>query len=589
MFKTEYAVWRDRLHGSDNSTADKPFAFFIKAYLHRCFTIFFLFVLKNKKIYGKITVRGFKSYDFLYFVRHCFFGKFTEFVNGLAFASAINNCEVKKMKKFFCAVMLLAVAFTFVGCGGEKCDHTYSENYSWDDNNHKRICEKCDDELTEPHSLGEDGPYCNICGAIFTPTEGIEYELSEDGSFAIVKWFDNVSKRVRIADEYEGVPVKEISEKAFRGTVITEIFIPESVEYIAEKAFLRCYFLTNVHFIGGTKTIANDAFIECRSLNNIYVDSLKAWCEMEFGNEYSNPLYYAKNMYCNGVNLENLVINSEIKNIPDKAFENFTNLKTLVIGDQVESIGKDAFRGCNNLTSVSFGNGLITIGDGAFRDCINLKSVALGDSVTDIGSEAFRDCYNITELKLGKNLKEIGNRAFRYCSRLSKVTISEGTEWIGDEAFLGCSKLKELNLPNSLSTIGKAAFSMCFSLENLELNDGVRVIGDSAFYFCTALSNLNLGSSVTIIGKEAFFHCSGIVNLTIPESVITVDKKAFASCSKLESITVYGGLSTVDDNAFASCKVLNKVIFNGTAEEFEDINISSVGNEKIFEAELIFK
>ena len=54
----------------------------------------------------------------------------------------------------------------------------------------------------------------------------------------------------------------------------------------------------------------------------------------------------------------NITIPSDITEINENAFYDYTNLTSVIIGNSVTSIGNLAFYDCDNLTSVTIGDGV---------------------------------------------------------------------------------------------------------------------------------------------------------------------------------------------------------------------------------------
>ena len=103
-------------------------------------------------------------------------------------------------------------------------DHTYSKEN--DNVNHWDKCDVCNTTAnTSEHTPGNDS-ICTACGFLVGPTEGVMYDLSTDGSYAIVIGYTGTATYVKIADTYNGVPVKEIYDNAFSEQSISAIIMP---------------------------------------------------------------------------------------------------------------------------------------------------------------------------------------------------------------------------------------------------------------------------------------------------------------------------------------------------------------------------
>ncbi len=159
----------------------------------------------------------------------------------------------------------------------------------------------------------------------------------------------------------------KIEDGVFSGCAgLEEIVIPDSVEEIGENAFKNCNNLNSITLPKNLKKIGVDAFSGCTSLKEVNISSVENWCNIDFENQYSNPLYYAKEISVNG-----------------------NNLKSLVIPENVYSIKPYTFIGCNGLTDVEFHSGITNIGTYAFAECSNILEVTLPNSLTAIGENAF--------------------------------------------------------------------------------------------------------------------------------------------------------------------------------------------------------
>lgn len=190
--------------------------------------------------------------------------------------------------------------------------------------------------------------------------------------------------------------------------------------------------------------------------------------------------------------INSVIINDGITNIPDSAFENARNLKNVIIPDSVTSIGYDAFGDCSALTSVMFGE---------------------NSQLTRIGNYAFSDCSSLTSITIPESAEYIGFSAFSGCSSLTSITIPDGVTSIMSATFSGCSSLTSVTIPDSVKTLDREVFSGCSSLESVTIGDGVKTISDKAFYNCTKLKTVYIGSSVKSVGEMAFAACTNITDV----------------------------------------------------------------------------
>lgn len=195
------------------------------------------------------------------------------------------------------------------------------------------------------------------------PSEGIEYKLSDDGTYAICTGrgrFADTS--LVIAPEYQDKPVTHIGRAAF-----------SDINYQFPD-------LVNVVLPNTITHIENAAFSNCR--------------------------------------IEQINIPDSVIYIGDHAFyqNHFTNIN---IPDGVTSIGDDVFSGCSSLTSIEIPDGVTSIGSSAFYNCSSLKSITIPNSVTSIGDWAFYYCSNLISIIIPDGVTSIGEYAFGSCTSLT--------------------------------------------------------------------------------------------------------------------------------------------------------------------------
>ena len=316
--------------------------------------------------------------------------------------------------------------------------HTFDTTYSFDGDYHWLECEKCGEVINKDfHCENEDG-ICKVCDIPVLATPGVIYDVSADGTYAEVVGYEGVSSKVRIAEEYEGLPVKNICPKAFYGIYsITMVIIPDSVISIGESAFYSCYWLASVTIGNSVTNIENSAFMRCSNLTNI------------------------------------------------------------IIPDSVINIGSSAFRDCEKLSAVVIGSGVTNIFYSAFSGCSNLQNIVIPNSVTHIGEQAFWGCDSLlyTEYEYGVYVGS-GDNAYAILiqitnKNMSSYSIHEDTQIIANGAFKGCERLISIVIPDSVVSLDFDAFAECNNLKSIVIGKSVTNISEYAFGSCPVLATIN--------------------------------------------------------------------------------------------------
>lgn len=213
--------------------------------------------------------------------------------------------------------------------------------------------------------------------------------------------------------------------------VLSSIVIPEGITTINHSAFSRCSRLTSIVIPSTLSFIGTQAFLFCSSLKAVYISNLEAWCEINFNfssyytsdPESSNPLFYAKHLYLNGEEIENLIIPNSINQINNFAFVNCSGIKSIRFSNQ-NAIGERAFYGCTGLTSLTTGKNVDFIGSSAFQNCTSLNEVNIVQG--QISASAFEGCISLKSITLS-NECYLENRTFADCQNIENVYCLPGS------------------------------------------------------------------------------------------------------------------------------------------------------------------
>lgn len=326
---------------------------------------------------------------------------------------------------------------------------------------------------------------------------------------------------------------------AFQDTSLTDVRIPNSVEYVGVGALSGCNKLASltVPFLGSTP---NDETGRIAHL---------------FGGENAAPPSSLESIA--------LITSYPMVILPDYAFAECTGATAITVPDTVSVIGEGAFYNCKSLEYMNLSNVTI-IGDSAFSGCRSLTIVALGPALSSVGAYAFEDS-GIAVLELPNDVTSIGQGFIKDCDRLVSLTVPFLGRQYTDDSFNNIafffdetngicenipSSLKEINItkPFYNETIGPFAFYGCKNVTSFNYMGSVTGVGESAFFECAGLTSFDF-SRVTNIGAAAFAY-TGLTEATIPDGIKYIRAYTFEGCASLVSVTLPSSLGVISESAF---------------------------------------
>lgn len=396
-------------------------------------------------------------------------------------------------------------------------------------------------------------------------TEGLAYALNEDGkSYSCTGMGTYEGNIVKIAPDYNGLPVTAVAANAFAGErSIEKVVIFDNVERVENSAFSSCPNLKEWQFGSSVKYFGNSGGKSSGSVpSNIkvnYTGSIADWCKINFNEAY---LFYPHGT---------LYLNNE------PVFD-------LVIPDGVTAIKREAFTYCSSI-----------------------KSVSIPDSVMSIGDEAFGNLSLVKELVIPDSLISIGRYAFAYWSSLAKVTLGSGVANIVSDAFYSCCNLvevynrSELNVVAGSDKFGKIGYyakniyTDKSGQSNIIKNEDYIFYNDGGEYYLMGYtgneSEIELPASVDGndygIYQYAFYECDYLTNVTISDGVTSIGDYAFRWCDCLTSIVISDSVTSIGGSAFRGCVKLENVYYGGTSDEWAQINIS-YDNDELTSAKIYY-
>lgn len=161
--------------------------------------------------------------------------------------------------------------------------------------------------------------------------------------------------------------IENIGDYAFSGCLMLEsIILPAKLKNIGNSTFSSSG-IKSIKFGENIKTIGSMCFLSCKSLDDVYIKNVDNWCNIAFNDQYSNPMYYANNLY----------VNDEIAN-------------TIVLKDTTEKIKQYAFYSCESLEKISITNKDCKIVD----DQNTIIKTATIYGYTNSTAQAYTEKYN---------------------------------------------------------------------------------------------------------------------------------------------------------------------------------------------------
>ena len=418
---------------------------------------------------------------------------------------------------------------------------------------------------------------------------------------------ENLSK-VHISDvahwstvQNGGALLKHAHDLYLNGELIKDLVIPENVvTKIYWNAFGGGSF-ESVTIPSSVQEIEDYAFNDCKNLKKVYITDLAAWSGTAFGDAQANPLYYARDLYLNGVKVTNLVLPESVTNrvyaeylpelvygVGDYAFYNI-NIDSLTVPSYVYSIGHDAFGG-SSVENITIEEGLNSIGYGAFKDTA-VKTLDLPDSLAYLGGSAFEDCTALASVSFGSGLQAIEYNAF-YGTGVKKILLPDSLTYLGANAFAQCqalesvdfgnslncvpyrgfygSGLKSVTLPKQIEYVEASAFAESQLTEVIVNCDSVEIY-EGAFENCP-MGDLELGENVKYISDRAFAGTNA-TQIIHPSSVTEITYRVYAFNKNLVSVTIPETVEYISGVAFYEDDILSHVLYTGTEEQWAALDV----------------
>ena len=309
------------------------------------------------------------------------------------------------------------------------------------------------------------------------------YDVRDDGTIEITKYNGSTSN-LNIPSTIDGKQVSYIGSDSFRGNkYLNSVTIPDSVKVIQSRAFAECSNLSTLKFGKNVEKIYDYVFYQTNiteitlpeKLNYISGIAFLGNCVIKNINVDANNTNFSSN---NGI-----VFSKDKKKIV--LYPQGKNEKAYTIPSTVEEICDSAFSYAQ-VESITISKSVKKFGNYVFSST-NIKSITIPSTVTEMGYGPVADCQKLISANIQSTVKVLPYDMFNGCTSLKNVTLNDNIEEIYNRAFYGCKSLSNITLPKNLKKIDAGSFYECSNLNNIKIPSGVRYISNYAFNNNTTL------------------------------------------------------------------------------------------------------
>ncbi len=266
-------------------------------------------------------------------------------------------------------------------------------------------------------------------------------------------------------------------------------------------------------------------------------------------------------------------------------FVTLTNPTRVIVDSNLKYLPDKAFINCKNVTEIVLPNSLIEIGNYVFAGCSSLKSINLSDSITKIGNNAFEYCTSLTSFIVPNNLENLGSSILIGCSSLETISTKLSNKYYIQSFFtaspMPSNASSNISWPSKLSkiiitegdVITKGFFSsLPNTIKEIEFNGNITEVKEGAF--TNSKAGFFLPRSVKKINSSAYSGLGYLGDtITLHEGLEYIGSWAFSN-SNFKTINIPSTVTYIGSCVFSTTNYngdLEKINFNGTKEKWLSI------------------
>lgn len=181
-----------------------------------------------------------------------------------------------------------------------------------------------------------------------------------------------------------------------------------------------------------------------------------------------------------------------------------------------------------------------------------------------IGSNQQYALDNVTSIELPSSLKKLGMGAFRFCPSVESVYIPENVSEITYRAFSACKSLKRIEVSENNPWF-KSVDGIVYTKDMSKL-----------IAFPEGWSG-DYSPPAQLESVHRLINCSKVNSVVIPSGQTEIFSDDFAGCKSLRYITIPKSVEKISYSSFAGCSSLTDIYYEGTAEDWNEIEITKKG------------
>lgn len=406
--------------------------------------------------------------------------------------------------------------------------------------------------------------------------------------------------------------LERIEDRAFESTKITEITIPDTVNYIGHYAFNNNSQLKKIYIpakevdsISYAPWGASSACVIWKS--TILVKDAQGNDKYVYESSTKTITKYIGTLENDVIDIEkdfkNANIKEEVTVIGNYAFANAHNITTVKIPDTVKYIRDDAFSSCGKLSSIIIPDSVIELGDHSFYGCDSLKNVILGNGIKEIEYSAFASCRNLEEITIPGQPSTISNGVFSNCDKLKFIRLPDcykdeikNAPWSAQNAaviwketllvpekdpkyvydydeksgegtitkYIGTDEEANIEIDfkavgTPVTKLGNYAFANCNSIKNVIVPDTVTEFENNVFLNSSSLESVTLSNNIKFLGNNCFESCVKLRSVKLPDKLQSIGNYSFMGCESLERVDLPDDITNIGKSSFENCYALQSV------------------------------